>query len=113
MTFHEVDYFDLLRLDGKPARFVVKDNKAWFDCQGHRYDMKAGDLQEREMDLSKGMDLQTLKENSKPVEGNLDVNGLFVLSNLEDEVWLFIFISPEKHMCLLRAESFKSTLGKI
>ena len=113
MSFRDMDYFDLLRLDGKPARFIVEGSKAWFDCDGQRFDMDAGDLREQEMDMRKGMDLDTLMKESKPMAGNLDVRGMFAIANLEDQLWLFVFVSPDKHMCLLRAESFDKTLGKI
>ncbi|EIP9221017.1 hypothetical protein LT875_002464 [Salmonella enterica] len=119
MNITDLDYFDFTRLNGHLASFVVNDDKtAWIECDGVRYNMDLANYRENEIDEKKaaagGLNLADLLKNDKPFSlKNTHQRGILRLINLNDEVWLFIFLGRDKHVCMISMGKFETTLGEL
>lgn len=114
IAINELDYFDFLRLDGKPAIFEVSAKRSFISCEGIQYDFEPGQMKCSDVDVSEKPEAisKALKENSVPLNTlDLREEGRLRLLNLHDEFWLFAFASGIKNICLIRTGSFEKTIG--
>lgn len=116
LSVKELDYFDMLRLDGKKAVFDVSPERMFISCEGMNYEFEKGSMKCSDVDTSKDAleALKSFRENEVPMENmTFRENGVLKLFNLDDTLWLFAFASPSKHICLIRTGSFEKTIGEI
>ncbi|ENQ1546044.1 hypothetical protein ACEOHC_003856 [Salmonella enterica] len=119
MNITELDYFDFTRLNGHLASFVVKEDKtAWIECDGTRYEMDLSNFRQNDIDERKvaenGLSMAELIKNDKPfTQTNLHQRGILRLLNLDDTIWIFMFLGQDKHVCMISMGKFETTLGEI
>lgn len=115
MNIKDLDYFDYARLNGHLAKFVINEEKtAWIECEGTRYAFDIADFREREVKDASDMAPASLLANSKPMDAKpLKQSGILRLVNMKDEVWVFVFVGVEKHICMIAMGDYKTTLGNL
>lgn len=116
IVINELDYFDFLRLDGKPAISRSAQSGSSFPAKAIQYDFEPGQMKCSDVDVSEKPEAisKELKENSVPLNTlDLREEGRFRLLNLHDEFWLFAFASGTKNICLIRTGSFEKTIGEM
>ncbi|EPT1451854.1 hypothetical protein ACVOZ6_003442 [Escherichia coli] len=119
MNITDLDYFDFTRLNGHFASFVVKeDQRAWIECDGIRYEMDLSNYRQNDIDETKvaanGLSMAELIKNDKPFERkNLNQRGILRLVNLDDTIWIFMFLGQDKHVCMISMGRFETTLGEL
>ncbi|EAM6792399.1 hypothetical protein E0G74_01395 [Salmonella enterica] len=111
-----LDYFELLRLDGKRAVYDLDGNKSAVICEGVSYTLDTTKMTYRNVDMKKVAEGFANPEISAPLsagELKLHEHGVLKLFNLKDQYWLLVFMAPPKTACLLRVGSFEETLGAL
>ncbi|ENE5752042.1 hypothetical protein ABNO07_003520 [Salmonella enterica subsp. enterica serovar Bareilly] len=116
LSVKELDYFDMLRLDGKKAVFDVSPSRMFIDCEGMQYEFERGSMKCSDVDLEADVaeTLKAFKENEVPLDTmTLREKGVLKMFNLDDRLWLFAFASVNKHICLIRTGTFEKTIGEL
>ncbi|EAM1616362.1 hypothetical protein EU642_22265 [Salmonella enterica] len=112
--FKSLDYFDLARLNGKPAVYDL-DGESSFTCEGVRYVVATENLSYRDVSVKHGAPLaDAIMSERMSAEGmKLHEHGVVKLMNLSDKHWVFVFLAPPRTACLLSAGTFDETLEGI
>ncbi|EBJ6658336.1 hypothetical protein D0Q53_20690 [Salmonella enterica] len=116
ISVKELDYFDLLRLDGKDAIFDVSPERIFLSCEGMQYDFNPADMKCSDVDVSKNPAeaLEAFRANEVPLNSvSMREKGILKMFNMDDRVWLFAFASFQKHICLIRTGTFEKTIGEL
>ncbi|EON2338959.1 hypothetical protein ACLLKL_001928 [Escherichia coli] len=116
LSVKELDYFDMLRLDGKQAVFDVSPTRMFIACEGMQYDFEPGSMKCSDVDLQSDAAeaLKAFRDNEVPLDTmTMREKGFLKMFNLDDHLWLFAFASANQHVCLIRTGTFEKTIGEM